>query len=181
MFTAAEPLISQADRARATSWAGGDGLRRSCGRPFSPQWRTLGVVALVGVFVGSTPAPTRGQTLTQALADAYNTNPQLLAQRALLRATDEQVPQALANWRPTVNFTGQVGGTRSGFVTTSNGLPTRGGLATYSTFYSNSLNLTATQQIYSGGRTAAQTSQAINLVQSARAQTLAVETSVFQA
>ena len=117
----------------------------------------------------------------QALADAYNTNPQLLAQRALLRATDEQVPQALANWRPTVNFTGQVGGTRSGFVTPSTGLPPRGGLATYSTFYSNSLNLTATQQSYSGGRTAAQTSQAINTVESTRAQTLAVETTVFQA
>ena len=55
------------------------------------------------------------QTLTQALAEAYNTNPQLLAQRALLRATDEQVPQALSGWRPTVNFTGQVGGSRGGF------------------------------------------------------------------
>jgi len=30
-----------------------------------------------------------------------------LAGPALLRATDEQVPQALANWRPTVAFTGQ--------------------------------------------------------------------------
>ena len=57
--------------------------------------------------------PARAQTLTQALAEAYNTNPQLLAQRALLRATDEQVPQALSGWRPTVNFTGQVGGARS--------------------------------------------------------------------
>ena len=181
MFTAAEPLISQADRARATWWAGCDGLRRSCGRPFSPQWRTLGFVALVGVCVGSTPAPTRGQTLTQALADAYNTNPQLLAQRALLRATDEQVPQALANWRPTVNFTGQVGGTRAAVTPQSLGLPRPGGLTTYSTFYSNSLNLQIAQPIYSGGRTVAQTSQAINTVQSTRAQTLAVETTVFQA
>jgi len=49
------------------------------------------------------------QSLTQALAEAYRTNPQLLAQRALLRATDELVPQALANWRPTVAFTGQTG------------------------------------------------------------------------
>jgi outer membrane protein len=38
-----------------------------------------------------------------------------------------------------------------------------------------------TQPIYRGGRTEAQTRQAINLVQSARAQTLAVETTVFQA
>ena len=171
--------MSKADRAQAIWCAGLEGLGRSCGRPFFPRRGTLGFVAFAGLFTAS--ATTSAQTLTQALADAYNTNPQLLAQRALLRATDEQVPQALANWRPTVNFNGQMGGTRSGLVTTSNGLPTRSGLATYSTFYSNSLNLTATQQIYSGGRTAAQTSQAINLVQSARAQTLAVETSVFQA
>jgi hypothetical protein len=49
------------------------------------------------------------QSLTEALAEAYRTNPQLLAQRALLRATDELVPQARANWRPTVAFTGQTG------------------------------------------------------------------------
>jgi TolC family type I secretion outer membrane protein len=142
-------------------------------------------------LVVSAPAATQSQTLTQALADAYNTNPQLLAQRALLRATDEQVPQALANWRPTVNFTGQVGGTRAAVTTPSTGLarpitdPIIGqqstGLTNYSTFFQNNLNLQATQQVYSGGRTAAQTSQAINNVQATRAQTLAVETTVFQA
>ena len=57
-------------------------------------------------FLAVTP---QAQTLTDALAETYNTNPQLLAQRALLRETDEQVPQALSFWRPTVTFTGQVG------------------------------------------------------------------------
>ena len=148
------------------------------------------MIALAGVLATSVPGATQAQTLIQALADAYNTNPQLLAQRALLRATDEQVPQALANWRPTVNFTGQVGGNRTAFTLESTGHPrlnSQGqnigstGLTTYSTFYSNSLNLQVTQPVYSGGRTVAQTSQAINTVQSTRAQTLAVETSVFQA
>jgi TolC family type I secretion outer membrane protein len=132
-----------------------------------------------GFFVVS--GPVSAQTLTQALADTYNTNPQLLAQRALLRATDEQVPQALANWRPTVNFVGQVGGTRAAITTPSQRIASVGGNSTYSTFYSNNLNLQATQQLYSGGRTAAQTSQAINNVEATRAQTLSVETSVFQA
>ena len=127
------------------------------------------------------PGSAWAQTLTQALAETYNTNPQLLAQRALLRATDEGVPQALANWRPTVNFTGQMGGTRSAFTSPGTGVATAGGLSSYSTFYSNSLNLQVTQPVYSGGRTVAQTRQAINLVESARAQTLAVETTVFQA
>ncbi len=63
-----------------------------------------------GVVVALTAVSAQAQTLTDALAEAYNTNPQLLAQRALLRATDEQVPQALSFWRPQVTFTGQVGG-----------------------------------------------------------------------
>jgi TolC family type I secretion outer membrane protein len=160
----------------AAMWRAGPGNRR-----FSPQRRNLGFLGLACFFAVFAPASTQGQTLTQALADAYNTNPQLLAQRALLRANDEQVPQALANWRPTVNFTGQLGGTRSAVTPQSLGVPRPGGLTNYSTFYSNSLNLQVAQPIYSGGRTVAQTSQAINTVQSTRAQTLAVETTVFQA
>src|ERR1700752_4792028 len=46
------------------------------------------VASIFGLLsVGNTQAS--AQTLTQALAEAYNTNPALLAQRALLRATDE--------------------------------------------------------------------------------------------
>ena len=182
--------MSRADRGRQTWCAGRDLPGRSDDRPCSRRRSAFGMIALAGVLATSVPGATQAQTLTQALADAYSTNPQLLAQRALLRATDEQVPQALANWRPTVNFTGQVGGNRTAFTQGSTGqarLNSQGqnigstGLTTYSTFYSNSLNLQVTQPVYSGGRTVAQTSQAINTVQSTRAQTLAVETSVFQA
>jgi outer membrane protein len=152
------------------------------GRPKTRCWRPdLGATTVVLCCTLFAPVSSHAQTLTQALAEAYNTNPQLLAQRALLRQTDEQVPQALANWRPTVNFTGQVGGTRSAFTTPGTGAARAGGLTAYDTFYANSLNLQVTQPIYSGGRTVAQTRQATNLVESARAQTLAVETSVFQA
>src|SRR5690242_21764511 len=69
---------------------------------------------MVAAALLSVTAPGSAQTLTEAFAYAYNNNPQLLAQRALLRSTDEQVPQALSNWRPTVNFTGQAGYTRAG-------------------------------------------------------------------
>jgi TolC family type I secretion outer membrane protein len=121
---------------------------------------------------------TRAQTLTEALAEAYNTNPQLLAQRALLRATDEQVPQALSFWRPTVNFTGQVGySTNSEQVPPVPGLPQR----RHFELRPDLVQFQATQPIYRGGRTVAQTRQAINTVESTRAQTLAVETTVFQA
>jgi outer membrane protein len=136
------------------------------------------LIALACYVTISAPAALQAQTLTQALADAYNTNPQLLAQRALLRATDEQVPQALANWRPIVNFTGQ-----AGYATASQQTAQVAGFTDRSHRQTrpNTLNVTATQPVYTGGRTVAQTSQAINLVESARAQTLAVETTVFQA
>jgi outer membrane protein len=139
------------------------------------------LVGLAGLLVAAAAIPARAQTLTQALAEAYDTNPQLLAQRALLRATDEQVPQALSGWRPTVNFTGQVGGARSSFFSPSVTVPQTPHTTAYDTFYQNSLNLQVTQQVYSGGRTVAQTREAINTVQSTRAQTLEIETSVFQA
>ena len=136
---------------------------------------------VVGLVFILTAVSTQAQTLTNALAEAYNTNPQLLAQRALLRATDEQVPQALSFWRPQVNFTGQVGGARGAVTPGSTGLPSLGGRSTYTTFYQNSLAVQVTQPVYRGGRTVAQTRQAINTVESTRAQTLAVETTVFQA
>src|ERR1700760_3368159 len=50
-------------------------------------------------------------TLEQAWALAYHNNPSLEAQRAALRATDEQVSQALSNWRPSVDATGSIGRT----------------------------------------------------------------------
>jgi outer membrane protein TolC len=134
--------------------------------------RLLGIGLALSAAFGAGAAA--AQSLTEAFAEAYRTNPQLLAQRALLRATDELVPQALANWRPTVAFTGQTGYTASA-----------ASIARSPTLYSHSkpssLDLTATQQVYRGGRTAAQVRQAIDTVEAARAQTLAVETAVFQA
>src|SRR5947208_6921967 len=115
--------------------------------------------------------PASAQTLTEAFAYAYNNSPQLLAQRAALRATDEGVPQALSNWRPTVNFTGSAGYSRSGFEapgvnTTSavaeaieNGVatPCKGPIGVtcttptqFASFISKQLDLKVTQPIYRG-------------------------------
>jgi TolC family type I secretion outer membrane protein len=136
-------------------------------------------------------APASAQTLTEAFAYAYNNNPQLAAQRALLRETDEGVPQALANWRPTVVFTGNAGFTRGGFeqpgTNAGFSFPCPGPAGAtcttptqFSSFVSKSLDLRVNQPIYRGGRTEAQTRQAINTVEATRAQTLGVETQVFQ-
>ena len=47
-------------------------------------------------------------TLFGAMEKAYITNPTLNASRAGQRAIDEQVPQALSGWRPTVSVQGEV-------------------------------------------------------------------------
>src|ERR1700761_1205134 len=58
----------------------------------SPRFRLrqdvwLGIASIFGLLSVSNPQAS-AQTLTQALAETYNTSPTLLAQRALLRATD---------------------------------------------------------------------------------------------
>jgi outer membrane protein len=44
-------------------------------------------------------------SLEEALVQAYQNNPQVNAQRALVRATDEAVPQALSGYRPRISGT----------------------------------------------------------------------------
>ena len=45
----------------------------------------------------------RAQSLSETLSATYQSNPRLLAERAALRATDEEVASALSGWRPTVS------------------------------------------------------------------------------
>ncbi|MEG3180324.1 TolC family outer membrane protein [Sphingomonas sp. LT1P40] len=52
------------------------------------------------------PAPAPTETLREAMVKAYGTNPDLFAERANLRATDENVPIARSAGLPGVNSTG---------------------------------------------------------------------------
>ncbi|MGH7033743.1 MAG: TolC family protein, partial [Stellaceae bacterium] len=68
------------------------------------------LVVPLAIGIGALAAqPVRAETLAEALASAYDSNPQVLGERATLRATDEGVPQALSGWRPTVTFQGGIG------------------------------------------------------------------------
>src|SRR5260221_12015098 len=58
----------------------------------------LGLAACVGFAATAALA----ESLPEALAKAYQSNPQLNAERARQRGTDENVPQALAGYRPQV-------------------------------------------------------------------------------
>src|SRR3954454_1789528 len=54
------------------------------------------------------PTPALADTIEAALVQAYQNNPQLNAQRAQVRATDEAVPQALSGYRPRLSVTATV-------------------------------------------------------------------------
>ena len=71
---------------------------------------TIALGALAGALFAGVSAHTHGagaQTLEEALVHAYQTNPTLQAERARLRAVDEEVPAALAGWQPTVELAGR--------------------------------------------------------------------------
>src|SRR6201990_2242124 len=63
--------------------------------------------ALLFSLMGSMPA--LADTIEAALVRAYQNNPQLNAQRAQVRVTDENVPQALSGYRPRVAVTASAG------------------------------------------------------------------------
>ncbi|TCP94301.1 outer membrane protein [Sphingomonas sp. PP-CE-1A-559] len=63
---------------------------------------------LLSVALTYSAAPLYAETLREALVKAYNTNPTITAQRATLRATDENVPIARAAGLPSANATGDL-------------------------------------------------------------------------
>jgi len=66
--------------------------------------RSIGAAIAVGIsLLAGLPHPAGAETMEQALARAYQNNPQLNAQRAIVRQTDEAVPQALSGYRPNVS------------------------------------------------------------------------------
>ena len=141
------------------------------GRAFS------GAAAAV-VFLGQAAVlPVCADTMENALLRAYQTNPQLTAQRASVRSVDEAVPQALAGYRPKVSgiFTAGVGFTDQ-LADGSVGKKIEQGDQT-----PHSAALTATQTIYNGNQTANKTRAAESQVLGAREGLRLLEQSVLLA
>ena len=65
------------------------------------------VASLTAFTAWSNAVP--AETIQSALARAYESNPQLNAQRAIVRQTDEGVPQALSGYRPTIRANAALG------------------------------------------------------------------------
>ena len=126
------------------------------------------MMPVVGATMALWAAPAMAESLFDALAMAYASNPTLQAARAALRTTDEGVPQALSGWRPTVSLNGSTG------------------LQTSRTSATSEQNLTprtvsadVSQSLYAGGATVAGIKQAESVVQVARAQLAAAEQNVL--
>jgi outer membrane protein len=116
-----------------------------------------------------TPTGTLADTLEWALVQAYQNNPQLNAQRAAVRVTDESVPIALSGYRPRLSLSASV--TEQAFNTLSKSTPGSSG-GPYTTVAGNSAvqqyGATVTQPIFNGFQTASRTRQAEHQVSAAR-------------
>lgn len=70
---------------------------------------SLVIAAVITTALLLTPTVGHSESLNQALSSAYENNPQLMAEQAKLRATDEEVAKAQSGYRPTVTLNGEVG------------------------------------------------------------------------
>jgi outer membrane protein len=151
---------------------------KNCG--WSASVPLLGGALLLSLLAGADHS--RADTLEGALAQAYQRNPQLNAQRASVRAIDENVPQALAGYRPRVALTASIG--HQSLSTTTRLLPAPlGAPANYftqsGTNTPNGAGLTASQILLNGNQTANRTRQAESQVLAARATLLNTEQAVL--
>ena len=69
----------------------------------------VAIVIATAAMTNRWAGPVASETIEAALARAYQNNPQLNAQRAVVRKTDEGVPQALSGYRPTINANASAG------------------------------------------------------------------------
>jgi outer membrane protein len=125
------------------------------------------------------PMPALADTIEAALVRAYQNNPQLNAQRAQVRVTDENVPQALSGYRPRVAVTASAGYQYSDSLTQTGDLnvgrppPINGANAP------RSVGGTITQTLFNGQQTANRTRAAESQVSGAREALRALEQTVL--
>ena len=145
-------------------------------------WFGLSAAVLSAVLMLGA-APASAQSMTEALASAYATNPDLAADIANLKAVNEGVAQALSGYRPSISadasissqFTNmQTDGVAGGTPILSGGRDSRWHEVNPAT-----LGITVTQNIYTGGRTEAAVNQAENTVMATRAVVQTTEQTVL--
>ncbi|MGJ4917700.1 TolC family outer membrane protein [Bradyrhizobium oligotrophicum] len=121
--------------------------------------RRIGLILAASLAVICSPA--RAEDLAAALVKAYQTNPALNAERARQRATDENVPQALAGYRPQL-----IASLGAGLQAVRNLLPNN--TIQTATLKPWTIGVTVTQTLFNGFRTANSVRMAELQVQSGR-------------
>jgi outer membrane protein len=146
---------------------------------FERGW--VGSVAAAAVCLALPLASSQAfaDTIESALALAYRNNPTLNSQRASTRATDENVPQALSGYRPTLSVTATGGESSLGSTTKVN--TTRPATYSEQNGYNSpfSTSVSATQTLFNGFKTASKTRKAEAQVLAARATLRSTEQSVL--
>ncbi|MEZ5924547.1 MAG: TolC family outer membrane protein [Hyphomicrobiaceae bacterium] len=134
--------------------------------------RYTGLVLAAGLVAG--PVSASAETLGEALASAYASNPRINAERARLRATDEELAKAQSGYRPTLF------GTADWFMYQRTETEPRG-LASQNDGILNPkvITLNAQQQLYSGGRIVNTVRQADAVILASREQLRGVEQQLF--
>jgi outer membrane protein len=128
-------------------------------------------LALIGAAVLLDPAEAAADTLEWALVQAYQNNPSLEAQRASLRATDENVPQALSGYRPKFTITATGADSYTAIQThtyPSSTNPNNSTTSVQTPFVSRGVGATATETLFNGLQTANRVRQAEGQVMGAR-------------
>src|SRR5215813_14180964 len=119
-------------------------------------------VAATALLLAGPPAD--AETLDQALVQAYQNNPQLNAQRAAARATDENVAIALGGYRPRLTATGSLSEVYLENVARITAAPAK----TSGENAVTTVGTTATQTLFNGFQTGNRTRQAEAQVFAAR-------------
>ena len=127
--------------------------------------------ALTLLFFNLCLKEVQAEKLEEALAFAYENNPDLLAARANLRKVDEGVPAAKSGWRPTVTSSLSLGASQTN--SESNGT------SSDTSSFPGSLSLSVNQSVYDGGRTEISVRQAETNVQTERSRLFTAEQNVM--
>ncbi len=147
------------------------------GRGLRAHIRAIAGLALGGIAFAAGCTVAAADTLEWALVQAYQNNPSLNAQRAALRATDENVPQALSGYRPKLSVTSTDGFGYSSTLSNSVNQSVFPNSVSYTDLAKDTgqrgVGATATETLFNGFQTANKTRQAESQVMGAR-QTLRV-------
>jgi len=123
-------------------------------------------LAASALLIACIPTITSGETLLDAIRLAYDSNPTLRAQRAELRATDEEYVQARAGYGPQVSISGQYG-VQSARVQQPASIFTPAATTSYRAD-TGSADLDIAQPLYTAGATRAQVQAAAATVAAGR-------------